>query len=48
MLKQKHYNFSSVANNNRIILICKDEVKIYYKNLNILQSINHNLDFECN
>ncbi|KAM3132613.1 hypothetical protein pb186bvf_015285 [Paramecium bursaria] len=39
-----NYNFTSVCNHSKIILICKDHVKILDNNLNVIQQIGHNID----
>ena len=35
------YNFTSVLNNNKIVVICEKSVPILYKNLVELKSIKH-------
>ncbi|KAM3132632.1 hypothetical protein pb186bvf_015304 [Paramecium bursaria] len=43
VLNQSHYNFTSVCNNTKIVLICKDSVQILDNTLNIIDTANHDI-----
>ncbi|KAM3132630.1 hypothetical protein pb186bvf_015302 [Paramecium bursaria] len=42
-IQQWNINFTSVSNNQRIVLICRESVKILDNNLKLIQSIDHQI-----
>ncbi|KAM3132338.1 hypothetical protein pb186bvf_015552 [Paramecium bursaria] len=43
VLEQHHFNFTSLLNDSRIVIVCERSIQLLDSNLNQLQKTNHNL-----
>ena len=41
------YNFTSIFNNNEIVVICDESIQKLNKDLVVLQSIKHDIEMNC-